>query len=98
MHLRTCRMDTHRAVLEAAKRKLAEKVKTLGPDALQTLLASSFPYIGSAPPPPSLPPPRLCREGRLGTWSCMVDFRITRTGCEEAGGRRVEPLKNYVTG
>ena len=39
-------MDTHRAVLEAAKRKLSDKMKTLSPEGLQLLLASSFPYIG----------------------------------------------------
>lgn len=39
-------MDTHRAVLEAAKRKLSDLMKKLGPDALQLLLQYSFPYIG----------------------------------------------------
>lgn len=39
-------MDTHRAVLEAAKQKLREKMKGLNPEGLQLLLASSFPYIG----------------------------------------------------
>ena len=39
-------MDTHRAVLEAAKRKLTELMKRLGPESLQLLLSCSFPYIG----------------------------------------------------
>lgn len=39
-------MDTHRAVLEAAKRKLTEMMKTMSPESLQLLLASSFPYVG----------------------------------------------------
>ena len=39
-------MDTHRAVLEAAKRKLTEMMKTMSPESLQLLLTSSFPYVG----------------------------------------------------
>lgn len=42
----THRMDTHRAILEAAKHKLAQRVKDLGTEGLQQLLALSFPYIG----------------------------------------------------
>ncbi len=41
-----CRMDTHRAVLEAAKRKLSEMMKSMSPESLQLLLACSFPYVG----------------------------------------------------
>lgn len=40
------RMDTHRAVLEAAKRKLTELMKKLTPESLHLLLACSFPYVG----------------------------------------------------
>lgn len=35
-----------RAVLEAAKRQLTEKMKDKGTEGLTTLLARSFPYIG----------------------------------------------------
>jgi hypothetical protein len=36
-------MDTHMAILEAAKRKLSDTVKTLRRDALQALLAIILP-------------------------------------------------------
>ena len=39
-------MDTHRAVLEAAKRRLADMMKALSPEGLQMLLSASFPYVG----------------------------------------------------
>lgn len=40
------RMDTYKAVLEAAKRKLTEMMKTMSPESLQLLLNCSFPYVG----------------------------------------------------
>lgn len=48
VHFCSCmyRADTHRAVLEASKRKLTELMKKLSPDSLQLLLTFSFPYVG----------------------------------------------------